>query len=559
VPTVPLEGVVPFPEEDAARWRELGYWEDRTLGSVLRERFLANADRVAVVAGDEHITYGELDRRTRRLARNLYDLGLRPLDRIVTQIGNVPEFVELYIALQHIGAIPLMALPPHRHREISHYVSFIEARGYAVPGGGRFDYLELARQIRAEQPDALEFVFVADTDVPEGFLSIRELVDREPTTTEEELDAIAAAIDPDDPCVFQLSGGTTGIPKVISRSHNDYVYNSKAAVAINDIRPDDSLLVVLPVAHNFPLACPGIQGFFLNGARVVLSPTTRPDVVFPLIERERITHIELVPALIIRWLDDALLSEHDVTSVRVINSGGQKFQPEVKRRTEEGFAGCKVQEVFGMAEGLLTYSRLDDSVEIRHETVGRPVSEHDEVKLVDEEGNTVADGEIGELLCRGPYTLHGYFRADEHNARTFTPDGWFRTGDLMRMHPTGNLVVEGRKKDLINRGGEKISAEEIENLILTHPAVREVACVPMPDRVLGERMCAFIVPRAGQTAPNLEELVTFLKAENIAAFKLPERVELLDELPISHFGKVAKNRLTAQIGEQLEREAAGRA
>jgi len=547
-----LEGFVPFPPEFAARYRRHGYWLDRSLASIFDEAFSRFADRPAVVAGPERVTYRELARRVERLALHLLTLGLGPLDRVVVQLPNVPEFVYLYFALQKLGAIPLLALPPHRYHEIHTFVELTEAVAYAFPDRmGDFNFAELAERIKAEYR-SVRFLLASGEDVPPGALSIRELVERESGLSREALDRIK--IDPADPAVFQLSGGTTGVPKIIPRTHNDYAYNSKPIGDLNDIRPDDALLVVVPIAHNFPLASPGIQGFLMRGARVVLSTSVRAQDVFPLIQRERITHLELAPTLLIRWINDPLLKSHDLSSVRIINTGGQKLQPEVKRRTEELIPSCKVQEIFGMAEGLLCIVRLDDPDEARLETVGRPVSPDDEIKLVDEEGREVPVGEIGELLCRGPYTLRGYFRAPEHNARAFTPDGFYRTGDLMRRHPSGNLIVEGRKKDLINRGGEKISAEEVENLILSHPAVRNVACVPMPDPVLGERMCAYIIPRSGATL-TLPELVGFLTSKGLARFKLPERIELVEEFPISPFGKVSKLTLTRRIAEKLQAEA----
>jgi non-ribosomal peptide synthetase component E (peptide arylation enzyme) len=289
----------------------------------------------------------------------------------------------------------------------------------------------------------------------------------------------------------------------------------------------------------------------MRGARVVLSTSARPDDILALAERERVTHLELVPALLIRCNNSTSISTRDLSSLRVINTGGQKLQPEVKRRAEGLIPSCRVQEVFGMAEGLLCFVRLDDPADVRYETVGRPVCQDDELLLVGEDGHPVADGEVGELLVRGPYTLRGYYGVPEYNARTFTPDGFYRSGDLMRRHPSGNYIVEGRKKDLINRGGEKISAEEVENLILSHPAVLNVACVPMPDPVLGERMCAFAILRAGQTL-TLDELVAFLADKGLARFKLPERLELVDDLPLSKFGKVAKNVLSEIAAVQVQ-------
>jgi 2,3-dihydroxybenzoate-AMP ligase len=549
-----LDGVVPFPAEFVARYREKGYWKDRSLGRVFHAVFATFADRVAVIAGSERLRYAELASRVERLALAFLDLGLRPLDRVVLQLPNTAEFVAVYFALQRVGAIPVMALPAHRYHEIRYFVEHAEAVAYVVPErAGDFSFVDLARRLRRECP-WLRHVLVSGGDAPPDTVSLRRCTLTPSGRRLDEPDRIA--IDPMDPAVFQLSGGTTGIPKLIPRTHNDYVFNSKTAASMVDVRADDALLVVLPIAHNLPLACPGIQGFFLRGARAVLSTSARAADVFPLIERERVTHLAVVPALLIRWLDDPLIAKHDLSSVRVIQCGGQRLQPEVKRRAEELIPSALVQENFGMAEGLLTFVRLDDPYEVRLDTVGRPMCPDDEVKLVDDDGREVPDGTVGELACRGPYTLRGYYRAPEHNARVFTPDGFYLSGDLMRRHPSGNLVVEGRKKDLINRGGEKISAEEIENLILSHPAVQNVACVPMPDPVLGERTCAFVVPRPGH-AVALPELVRHLSEAGIARYKLPERLEVVDELPLSPFGKVSKVALARRIAETVRAEAQG--
>jgi 2,3-dihydroxybenzoate-AMP ligase len=551
-----LEGFVPWPDEFKQRYYARGYWEGRSLAAVFAEACARYADRVAIVAGAERITYRQLDARATRLALHLWRLGLRPLQTVVVQLPNVPEFLYLYFALQKLGAIGLMALPPHRYHELSYFVQLTEAVGYAVPERlGADDLLALAARLQAEFP-SLRHVLVHGRATA-GYHALQELLRAEPEVPEAVLRELA--INPEAPAVFLLSGGTTGIPKIIPRTHNDYVYNSRAAGAVNDIRPDDALLVVLPIAHNFPLASPGVQAFLLAGARVVLSTSTRAADVLPLIVRERVTHLELVPALLVRWLDDPLLREHDLSSVRIINTGGQKLQEEVKRRTETLLPHAKVQEVFGMAEGLLNFVRLDDPDDVRYTTAGRPVSPDDEIRVVADDGADVPPGEIGELWARGPYTIRGYFRAPEHNARAFSPDGYYKTGDLVRLHPSGNLIVEGRKKDLINRGGEKISAEEVENLILQHPAVLNVACVPMPDPVLGERMCAYVIPRGARAAEatlTLQELTRFLLERGLAKFKLPERLELVDEFPLSAFGKVSKKDLAARIAAQVAAERA---
>jgi 2,3-dihydroxybenzoate-AMP ligase len=545
-----LDGVVRFPSEFAARYRAKGYWEDRSLADTFADVFAKYADRVALIDRDRSVTYADLDERATRLALNLLDLGLQPLDRLVMQLPNVAEFAYLYFALQKLGCIPIMALPAHRFREMSQFVRLSGAVACATLDRSKdFDCRDLLRRIRgADQHMRLAIVL---GDAPDGFVSLNEMIERPSRRSAEELKKVK--IDPEDPALFQLSGGTTGVPKLIPRTHNDYVYNSKMAAAVTAVGPDKTFLNILPLAHNLSLACPGLQGLLLHGGKVVLANSTRSEEIFALIERHRVTHIAVVPALLIRLINDPLIKKFDLSSLQLIQSGGQRLQPEVRRRAKELIPSMTVQENFGMAEGLLMFVRVDDPEEVRMETEGRPVSPDDEVRLVDDDDNEVAPGEIGELLARGPYTLRGYFGVPEYNARAFSSDGFYRSGDLMRQHPSGNYIVEGRKKDLINRGGEKISAEEIENLILMHPAVQNVACVPMPDPVLGERMCACVILRPGH-ALDLNELVSFLMREEIAKHKLPERLEVLDDFPLSPFGKVSKKDLAETIALKLRDE-----
>ena len=545
-----LAGVVRYPPEFAARYRGKGYWEDRPLRDAFDEAFSRHADRVAIIDGERSATYTELNQRATRLALNLLDEGFQPLDRVVVQLPNVVEFVYLYFALQKIGCIPIMALPTHRYREMSQFAELSGAVACATPDQARdFDYRELVRRIR-DRNNSVRFGIILG-DAPGGFLSLGELIERPSRQSADALKTIC--IDPEEPAVFQLSGGTTGIPKLIPRTHNDYLYNSKIASAVTGVGPEEVFLDVLPLAHNLPLACPGLQGYLLHGGRMVLANSTRSEVIFALIERHRVTHLAVVPALLIRLINDPAIAKFDLSSLRVIQSGGQRLQPEVRRRTKDLIPNVTVQENFGMAEGMLMFVRFDDPEEVRMETVGRPLSPDDEVRLVDDDDREVAPGEVGELLARGPYTLRGYYGVPEYNGRAFTSDGFYRSGDLMRLHPSGNYMVEGRKKDLINRGGEKISAEEIENLILTHAAVQNVACVPMPDPVLGERMCAYAILRRGSSL-TLPELVEFLMNEEIAKHKLPERLEIVDEFPLSPFGKVSKKDLTERISQRLRAE-----
>ena len=551
-----LEGFTPIPPEFAARYRSKGYWLDQPMGQYFRAVFDRWDNRVAVVAGNTRLTYRELGDRIDHLGRHLLDAGVVPLDRVVLQLPNRIEFIYLYFALVRVGAIPLLALPPHRKYEIGHFITFTDAVAYA--GGkqeGNFSFLEMAREIRASAR-SLRHLFILGDDLPSDCHSIRGLMQSEPRTSAGTLSSLR--IDPDEPAVFQLSGGTTGVPKIIPRTHNDYIFNSVGCSAANDMRDNDCLLVCLPIGHNFPLASPGIQGMFIRGGRVVLADSPRASDVFPLIEQERVTHLELVPAILIRLLHDESLSRYDLSSVRIINTGGQRLQPGTSALAEKLIPSCLTQEVFGMAEGLVTFNRLDDPPEVRYETVGPPWCEDDEVRIVDDEGREVQIGEVGELTCRGPYTLRGYFRAPEANAYSFSADGFYLSGDLLRRHPSGGYVVEGRKKDLINRGGEKISAEEVENMLLAHPDVRNVACVPMPDLILGERSCAYVIPTPG-AHPTLEQLCAYLTGLGLAKFKLPERLELVDEFPLSPFGKVSKKELAERIKQIVAAGVAAKA
>ena len=545
-----IEGVVAFPPEFAARYRAKGYWQDRSLRDEFADVFKKFAPRVFVIDGGREYTYADVDRLSERLALNLLDLGLRPLDPVVLTLPNVAEFVILYFALQKIGAIPIAALATHRYAEVSQFVRIAAATTCVYPESqGDFQFSPMIKRVQQESP-GMRFAIVLGKAGP-GEHSLTDLIERAPKSAAAELDKIK--LDPTDPCIYQLSGGTTGVPKLIPRSHNDYAYNSKKAAPVCCVSGDSVLLLVIPIAHNLALACPGIQGYAFNGGKVVVAASARPEEIFAIIQKQRVTHIKVVPALLIRLINSPEIGKYDLSSLKVIQSGGQRMQPEVRIRTKQLIPSVWVQENFGMSEGMLFFVREGDPDEVMLETCGRPICEDDEVRLVDDDGREVAPGEVGELICRGAYTLRGYLSVPEYNAKQFTPDGFYCSGDLMRLHSSGNYVVEGRKKDLINRGGEKISAEEIENLILMHPAVQNVACVAMPDPAMGEKTCACVIPRAGMTLA-LKELVDFLVTKEIARFKLPERLELMGEFPLSTFGKVSKKSLVEMVTKKLESE-----
>ncbi|CAN5115207.1 (2,3-dihydroxybenzoyl)adenylate synthase [soil metagenome] len=527
------EGTVGWPEDVARGYVEAGYWQGRSLGAHLREGADRSADAVALVDG-LRLTHRELAARADAAATRLVGLGLRAGDRIVVQLPNRWEFVVLTLACLRAGIVPVMALPAHRRTELSYLAAHAEASAIAVPDRLRdFDHEAMAHGL------GLDHVLVAGTAGPASH-DLSEICAGAESWDGAEPDSRSVA-------VFLLSGGTTGLPKLIARTHDDYAYNAMASAAVCGVDAGTVYLVSLPAGHNFPLACPGILGTLIAGGRVVLLASPEPARAFATIATEGVTHTAVVPAVAGRWLEYA--AEHGPPDpLRVLQVGGARLADERAGQVRSVF-GARLQQVFGMAEGLLNYTRLDDPEDVVCTTQGRPLSPADEVRLVDEQDRDVPDGEHGSLLTRGPYTPRGYYRAAEHNTRAFTPDGWYRSGDICRRTPEGNLIVEGRDKDMINRGGEKISAEEVENLIYQLPAVSQVAAIAMPDPGLGERVCVYVVPRAGATV-RLDQIRAAMESAGVARFKLPEHLVLVDELLTTKVGKIDKKALREDLARR---------
>jgi 2,3-dihydroxybenzoate-AMP ligase len=534
-----LPGCTAFPSQFSARYRAEGHWRGDTLWDLLCERATLQPDKLALVAGDRRLTYGQLLARAESIAAGLHAAGMRSSDRVIVQLPNSAELFELIFALFRLGAVPVMAHAAHRRLEIESFAEQSGAVAYVIADRhAGFDYRELARAVRAAQPSLRQVIVAGEA---QEFAALSELSAgaHDPLTTAPPSSAQVA--------LFQLSGGSTGTPKLIPRTHDDYMCSLRSALNVCRLDSQSVYLVALPALHNFPLSSPGSLGVWLAGGTVVLAKSATPDEAFPLIERERVTMTALVPALLSVWLDAVQNRRVDLRSLRVLQVGGAKLTPELARRVAP-LLGCTLQQVFGMAEGLVCYTRLDDSEELIVGTQGAPSSIADEVRVLDDDDRPVATGAVGHLLTRGPYTVRGYYRADEHNARAFTPDGFYRTGDLVRQLPSGHLVVEGRAKDQINRGGEKIAAQEVEALLLQHPSVIDAAIVAMPDPLLGERACAFVSTR--EPRPNHAALTAFLRQRGIAAFKLPDRYEFVATLPATSVGKVDKKQLRRFLEER---------
>ncbi|WFF04667.1 (2,3-dihydroxybenzoyl)adenylate synthase [Micromonospora sp. WMMD1076] len=530
-----MTDLTPWPAAFAERYRTAGYWRGQSFSAALRDWSMRHGHRLAVVDGGIRRTYRELDERADRFAAGFAARGVRAGDRVVVQLPNTADFFDIVFGLFRLGAVPVFALPAHRESELGYFCLHAEAVALVLPGvHDGFDHSTLIPAVRAAAP-SLRLVLEAGSDLGADPVDLPD-----PAS-----DTLA---------FLQLSGGSTGLPKLIPRTADDYLYSVRESAGICGLSTASVYLCVLPVAHNFTLSSPGVLGVLHAGGTVVMCPRPTPDVAFPLIARERITITALVPPLALVWLAAAERAEHDLSSLELLQVGGAKLPADTARRIPP-VLGCAVQQVFGMAEGLVNYTRLGDPAELVENTQGRPISPDDELLVVDDHDVPVATGGTGHLLTRGPYTIRGYYRADEHNAVAFTPDGFYRTGDLVRLTPEGYLVVTGRAKDQINRGGEKIAAEEIENHLLAHPGVHDAAVVAVPDAYLGERTCAFVTLRDGDARPTAAQLRAFVRSRGLAAYKVPDKVRIVDGFPVTGVGKISRTDLRAALRAQLAQEA----
>jgi mycobactin salicyl-AMP ligase len=528
---------VPFPDERADAYRAAGYWTGQPLDSVLRRAAGNWPEKLAVADSRDAYGYAELDRLADRAAAGFAALGIAPGERVLLQLPNSTRFAVTMFGLLRAGAIPVMCLPGHRLAEMTHFAAVSEAVAIVIAdSAGGFDYRPMAAQVASEHP-ALRHVIV-DGEAVENFTPLSDVFGasgQPPTLT----------VDTASPALLLVSGGTTGAPKLIPRTHDDYWYNFAASAELCRLTTDDVYLVALPAAHNFPLACPGLLGAMSVGATTVFTADPSPEAAFATIAKHGVTVTALVPVLAKLWAQACEWEPQRPATLRLLQVGGAKLGAD-DARTVRAALNSFVQQVFGMAEGLLCYSRLDDPDDLVDRTQGRPLSEADELRVVDDGGDEVAAGEEGELLVRGPYTLNGYFRAERDNERSFSPDGFYRTGDKIRRLTDGYVEVTGRVKDVIHRGGETVSALDLEAHLLTHPSIWSVAAVPLPDEYLGEKICAAVVFTGDPVT--LPELNAYLDERGVAIHSRPDVLVAMPSLPTTAVGKIDKKAIVAKLG-----------
>ncbi|WP_197377715.1 (2,3-dihydroxybenzoyl)adenylate synthase [Mycolicibacterium baixiangningiae] len=547
--------LVPYPPDRAEHYRASGEWSDVPTGRRLHEAALTHGGRIALITADATLTYRELDERTDRVAAALIGLGLRRLDPVLFQVTNRAQSVVAWYACLKAGLIPVATLAAHRGHEIGHISRKVGAVAHIVEAGLKFDLVKFARATAVDHPTLRHVLSIEASSATEGATRIEDLGrDIDAAGAREVVEGIAAQTDPCDVAVFQLSGGTTGLPKVIPRIHAEYWNNGFFYARALGWTPQTRVAHLIPLIHNAGISC-ALHAAHSVGATLVLAT---PDALsaFDLMVRHQVT--------------DALFGHGHYQSVsrpefepvlrtlrRTILSGA-KVGDDLFRRVDDGekyWAG----QMFGMSEGMFVLTPTDAPEEARRTTVGAPLAASDEVRILDPATeHEVPKGEIGELCCRGAYTIPGYFDAPEHNKAAFTPDGFYRTGDLAAIRTISGrdyISIEGRIKDLINRGGEKINAEEVELLLTQNPRIAAAAVVAMPDPRLGERTCAYLVATGGAEL-TMHEVQSHLEHLGVAKYKWPERLEWTSALPQTNVGKIDKKQLRADIAARVGNEAA---
>lgn len=546
-----LQGVR-YPDEPRL-WRYVaeGVLTNETLAGAFKASFRQNAERLALAGPEGELTYRELDEQTDRLGAALLALGMKPLDLAVFQCGNCNELLLTFFACLKAGIIPLCSLQAFRKLEVGYLGNLCEARLHVVQGDDpKFDDVAFAQEMQAEV-SSFSYILQARGERRGSAVLLADLIRNMPL---DRARALLADVrhDPFQVAVFQLSGGTTGVPKIIPRFQNEYLYNMRAVAGCNGYTPEDVLFFPTPYMHNLNMGC-FFGPFLLTGATVTVTPDISEESLQGLVRDYQPTWFGVAGPILTRIAPELAKADEKGRARR--NFIAPKNAAGLTRLT-----GSPTHHIFGMTEGVIMFTRRDDPQEIRDTSIGSPVSACDEVKIVRPgTEDPVADGEPGEALFRGPYTIRGYYKSEEEDVMRFTADGFYRSGDLM-----SSRIVDGKRyyffcgriKDVVDRGGEKINAEELENVINLHPMVLASAVVGMPDRVYGERVCAFVIPKPPAGSLTLQQLTQYLQEAGLAKFKWPERLEVIREFPLTASGKLSKGLLRQQIIQMLEAESA---
>jgi non-ribosomal peptide synthetase component E (peptide arylation enzyme) len=521
-----------MPAELAAKYTREKLWLQKTVFDILAERAAAHPDRVAIKDQYGAVSYSALRDRIERAAQFYRSIGIGRGDVVTIQLPNRVEFAVAFIALELLGAIANKVNPDFRARELDYMLKFSGSSAYVFPKQWKeFDYAGMARALQRENAALKQLIVVGGAvegmhDFDSGVAAAAP---------------IAAAdrvnMDPDEVCRMCFTSGTTGNPKCALHSFNTTLYAVDLLNHDMEVTEREVFLVFLPLGLNWGYIT--MLQSILAGATLVLMERFNPRAALELIQNERVTYIPTAPAGLVGLLNAPDAETFDVSSLRVVITGGASAAVETIREYQTRMKGHLI-ELYGMLEaGFQTYTRFSDDPEKVNGTIGRPVRAM-ELRIVDSEGNDVPNGEIGELMSRGPSIHLGYHNNADANRQAFNSEGWFRTGDLGRVVDIdGNVQITGRSKEIINRGGKKFFPREVEEILYTHPQVMHAAMIGMPDARLGERNCLCVVPK-GDVVPTVDEFVAFLR-DQVADYKLPESVEQFSELPMTGSGKIQRH------------------
>ncbi len=536
-------------ETDAKKYTKYRWWLGVTLGDLLDKAADLYPKKEALIDDRVRLTYGELRETVDRVAVGLIRLGLGKGDTVLLQLPNWAEFVVSYFALQKIGCIPVLLISGYRHLEVGHLGRLTDAKAWIVPDSYRkIDYPSVIGEVKKENPQLRHILSVRAQGQNTSFTSSLETIMERELSHDDRRQLVARRPEPDDVAHILPSGGTTGLPKAIPRTHNDYICNAEYVVRIGEMSSHDIWLVSAPVGHNQGLLI-GVTGCIFMAGKLVLLDSTRPEDICNTIHKERVSFMPVVPSLLKRVLDLERLEEYDLTSFKKISAGGEASSPELVRKAYEKL-GCTYINEFGMSEGLICRTRLDDDIETICTTVGKPCCPYEEIKILDEGGRELPPDRDGELVTKGPGIFAGYLKNPEENRKSFTRDGFFRTGDQARIDSSGYLKITGRIKDLIIRGGENISPAQVEELVCSYPGVADAAVIGMPDKELGEKVCAYVRPVSGAKL-DPEEIKKFMESRGASKLLIPERFECIDSIPMTQAGKHDKRALREDIKRKI--------
>ncbi len=540
-----MAGFVPYTAEAAARYEKRRWWLGMTMGDTLDKAADLYPAKEALVGAGKRYTYGELRLLADHFAFNLLQQGLRPGDRVLLQLPNWPEFVIAYYGLQKAGLVPVLLTVNHTAREVTHLASLTEPRGWILPSRYRSveDYGTLVSEARQTAGSLATIVYVGSDRRPDG-LRFEDLLATETSSAEVAAALEVARPDPGDVCQLLPSGGTTGLPKCAPRTHNDYLCNVEYKSRAWNVNVTDTSLVATTVGHNLALlVC--VTGPVFHAAKMVVVDSSYPEDFCRAIQEEKVTCAGFVPTLMSRLVGYDRLGDWDLSSLEKVYVGAANSPPDLVRNVETRL-GCRYINAFGMVEGPCSQTRPTDSLKVRTQTIGHPVCPYDDFRTLDAEGGSTPVGVEGELAARGPGVFTGYFRNPQANQKAFTPDGYFRTGDLAVIDTEGRIRITGRIKDIIIRGGENIAARDVEDLISSHPAVEYVAAVGVPDPQLGEQVGAYIVTAKGASLTH-DDIISHMQGQGVARALLPTMTEFVDQIPLTAAGKADKKALRADI------------